>query len=40
MPNSMHGLREEGCGDEVEMHVVLPERLWVMHAGAIFDTGE
>ncbi len=38
MPDSMHGMREEGCGDEVEMHVVLPECLWVVHAGAIIDT--
>ncbi len=36
----MHGLRKEGCRDAVEMHVVLPECLWVLYAGAFFDTGE
>jgi len=40
MPSSMHDLRKEGCGDEVEMHVVLPECLCVVYAGAIIDTRE
>jgi hypothetical protein len=40
MSNSMHDLREEGCGDEVEVHVVLFECLRGLHAGAIFYTGE
>jgi len=36
----LHDLREEGCGDEVEMHVVLPQYLWVLYAGSFFDTRE
>jgi hypothetical protein len=40
MLDSMHDLRKEGRGDEVEVHVVLPERLRVLYAGAIFNTRE
>jgi hypothetical protein len=40
MPDSMHDLREGRCGDEVEMHVVLPECLWIVYAGAVIDTRE
>jgi hypothetical protein len=40
MLDSMHDLRKEGRGDEVEMHVVLLERVRVLYAGAIFNTRE
>jgi hypothetical protein len=40
MSDSMYDLREEGCRDEVEVHVVLLECVWGLHAGAIFDTRE
>jgi hypothetical protein len=40
VPDSVHDLPEEGPGHEVEVHMVLPECLWVLYAGAIFDTRE
>jgi len=40
VPNSVHDLPEKGCGDEVEVHVVLSKCLWVLYADAIFDTRE
>jgi len=36
----LHDLPRERCGDEVEVHVVLSQCLWVLYAGAIFDTRE
>ena len=40
VPDSVHDLPEKGCGDEVEVHVVLSKCLWVLYADAIFDTRE
>jgi hypothetical protein len=36
----MHDMPKEGCRNEVEVHMVLSQCLWVLHAGTIFDTRE
>jgi hypothetical protein len=40
MSHSMHDMPKEGCGDEMEVYLVLSECLWIVYAGAIFDTWE
>lgn len=40
VPGGVHGVQEEGHGDPLQMCVVLLERLWVLHAGLIFNSWE
>jgi hypothetical protein len=36
----MHDMPKEGCRDEVEMHVVLRQCLWILYPDTFFDTRE
>lgn len=40
LSGGMHDMSKEGRRDAMEVYMVLSECLWVVHAGAIFYTGE